>query len=199
MDVAALFCRSDSIYKSLPGVDVYDIDRNALTFDQPLPVIAHPPCRAWGQLRKLANPRPGEKELAIFAVDTVRKNGGVLEHPRSSTLWPALDLPLPGSFDDFGGWTFPIFQSWFGHKADKPTYLYIVGLLPSDLPDFPLSLGSALYVCGSPGRRLDGSRLHKGDPGWRPEITKAEREHTPPALANWLVSIARSINGARND
>lgn len=34
-------------------------------------------------------------------------------------------------------------------------------------------------------------RLKKGMPGWRPECTKAEREHTPPLLAAWLVELAR--------
>jgi hypothetical protein len=28
------------------------------------------------------------------------------------------------------------------------------------------------------------------DAGWRPEISKAEREHTPEALAHWLIKLA---------
>lgn len=192
-DVAVLFARSDSNYKRIPGCDVWDSERDALNWTGGVPVIAHPPCRAWGQLRKLANPRPGEKELAYFAVDAVRKNGGVLEHPKRSTLFtcPAAGLPQPGERDQFGGWTLPIFQSWWGHRAEKPTFLYIVGCEPSDIPEIPLLLGDAHFVCGSPGRRADGSRLHKGDLGWRPEITKAEREHTPPELAKWLVELAQ--------
>lgn len=193
--VAALFCREDSVYKSLPGVDVFDESRNALTYTGSAPVIAHPPCRAWGQLRKLANPRPGEKELAFFAVDAVRQFGGVLEHPRRSTLWPVAGLPVPGQVDQFGGWTLPIYQSWWGHKAEKPTFLYIVGCSPADIPDIPLALGEVAFVCGSAGRRRDGSRLHKGDLGWRPEVTKAELEHTPFDLAVWLVDLASRCQG----
>lgn len=30
--VAILFARADSVYKTLPGCDVYDIERDALTF-----------------------------------------------------------------------------------------------------------------------------------------------------------------------
>jgi hypothetical protein len=30
----------------------------------------------------------------------------------------------------------------------------------------------------------------RGEPGWRPQIPHAEREHTPPALAQWLVELA---------
>jgi hypothetical protein len=140
----------------------------------------------------MAKPRPDEKELAIFAVAQVRKYGGVLEHPKASMLWPAAGLPSPGLRDSFGGWTLPVFQSSFGHKAEKPTLLYIVGCEPKDIPALPLVLGRSSHVCGSPGRRSDGSRLHKSDIGWRPEITPAEREHTPLLFAAWLVSLASS-------
>ncbi len=91
----------------------------------------------------------------------------------------------------------PIFQHWFGHRAEKPTYLYIVGCAPADLPPIPLVLGEATHICGTSGRRRDGGRLHKGDTGWRPEITKAEREHTPVALAEWLLQVARMCGGER--
>lgn len=189
--VAVLFARADSVYKSLPGCDVWDEGRDARKWGGGCPAVAHPPCRAWGQLRALANPVPGEKELAYFAVESVRKFGGVLEHPLASTLWPAAGLPAVGFIDDFGGWTLPIFQSWWGHRAEKATKLYIVGCAPAEMPIMPLVLGEASHIVGSSGRRADGGRLHKGDRGWRPEITKAEREHTPPSLAVWLVEVAR--------
>lgn len=189
--VTVLFARADSVYKTLPGCDVWDIERDARRWPGGGAVVAHPPCRAWGQLRALANPRPDEKALALWAVDQVRRFGGVLEHPKKSTLWPVAGLPQPQERDAFGGWTLPIFQRWFGHRAEKPTLLYIVGCEPQDMPEMPIVLGDAHYVCGASGRRRDGSRLHKGDPGWRPEITKQEREHTPPALAEWLCEVAR--------
>lgn len=193
--IAVLFARSDSVYKSLPGCDVWDIERDARKFSGGCPVIAHPPCRAWGQLRALANPRPDEKELALFALSQVRQFGGVLEHPKNSTLWPFAGLPSPGHFDSFGGWTLPISQRWFGHRAEKMTLLYILGCAPVDIPPLPLALGDAQFVCGSAGRRRDGSRLHKGDLGWRPEISKAEREETPPDLAIWLFDLASRCRG----
>jgi hypothetical protein len=193
MSVAVLFARQDSVYKTLPDLDVYDSVRDARTWLGGCPVIAHPPCRAWGRLRSFANPRPDEKELAFFALDAVRKNGGVLEHPKGSTLWDVASLPLPGSFDEFGGFTFPVFQNAFGHRAEKPTLLFIVGCSPVDIPAHPIVLGEASHIIGSSGRRSDGSRLRKGDAGWRPEVTKAEREHTPLAFAYFLVSIARIV------
>jgi hypothetical protein len=185
--VAVLFARADSHYKALPGVDVWDAERDARRWPGGCQLVAHPPCRAWGRLRHMAKPRHDEKALALYAVDRVREFGGVLEHPAHSTLWDAANLPKPGEpADIFGGWTLPVSQSWWGHRAEKATWFYIVGLRPADVPDMPLVLGEASHVIGTSGRRADGSRDKR-----RPECTKAEREHTPPALAAWLVEMAR--------
>ena len=196
MTVAVLFARRDSVYKKMDSCDVYDIDRDARTFAGGMPVVAHPPCRGWGKLFYFAKPAPGELDLGPWAAEQVRRWGGVLEHPWGSKLWPAAELPYPGQRDAWGGWTLPISQDWWGHRARKYTWLYIVGCDPRDIPDMPLRLGEATHVIAqSRVRRTDGARLRKssGDPrftGWRPEVTKAEREHTPPALARWLVELA---------
>lgn len=195
--VAVLFARRDSIYKSFNDLDVFDFERNALNFTGGAPVIAHPPCRAWGELSHLAKPRQGEKELAFFAVDAVRKNGGVLEHPKKSKLWVEIGINAPGQKDAAGGWVLPISQHWFGHRAEKKTYLYIVGIEPGQLPIMPMVLGGSTHVITQPGRKANGIRLKKGDKGWRPEVTKAEREHTPKELAAWLVDVARTIEANR--
>jgi hypothetical protein len=189
--VAVLFARADSVYKSLPGCDVYDIERDARTYAGSAPIVAHPPCRAWGILRALAKPRPDEKALAPWAVAQIRRNGGVLEHPKASTLWPHMGLPAIGERDEFGGWTLPIFQFWWGHRAEKATLLYIVGCEPADIPALPIVLGEPTHVVSRSGRRTDGSRIRRGEQGYRPEISKAEREHTPAPLAAWLVELAR--------
>lgn len=188
---AVLFARADSVYKSL-DCDVWDAERDARNYLGSAPVVAHPPCRAWGQLRHFARPRPDEKALAPFAVDMVRKFGGVLEHPRKSSLWPVLGLPSPGKLDKFGGWTLPIFQSWFGHRAEKSTFLYIVGVRYADIPEMPIVLGRATHVISQSNAvgRISGVRLKAGDVGYRPEVTKAEREHTPLELACWLLDLA---------
>lgn len=195
MTVAVLFARSDSHYKQLPDVEVYDMDRDARTYDGPWPVVAHPPCRGWGRLRHMARPRPDERNLARLAVALVREFGGVLEHPSGSTLWSAQSLPAPGAIDAWGGHTLPIDQNWFGHRARKSTLLYIVGCPPADLPELPIVLGEAPCIVGTPGR-FKGKRLKRGDQGWRPEVTHAEREHTPPELAAWLVELARRCGQA---
>lgn len=191
VNCAVLFARSDSIYKSIPGCDVFDIERDARTYSGSLPVIAHPPCRAWGRLRTFAKPRHDEKALALFAVDKVRDCGGVLEHPAHSSLWEAAELPGPaGGFDAFGGFTLGITQHWFGHRAEKATFLYIVGIKPQELPDYPMVLGDSERVVSS-------SRFRKGEQGFRSRITTPEREKTPEPLARWLVDLCNKISQVR--
>lgn len=169
--VAILFARPDSIYKTLPGCDVWDIDRDARKWPGGCPVVAHPPCRAWGNLRHFSKPRPDEKELAVSAAAQVQIFGGVLEHPRRSTLWKACNLPAPNKSDALGRFTICLPQSWFGHKAEKMTLLYIVGLKPCDLPDIPFSIQEPSHVIGT-------SRNHRD----RPEVTKSEREKNAGSL-----------------
>ncbi len=183
--IAVLFARKDSIYKSISGCNVFDVDRDARNWPGGCPVVAHPPCRAWGRLRHFAKPLPGEKDLALWAVEQVRRYGGVLEHPNPSTLWPAVGLPAPGSRDEYGGWTLPVLQFWWGHRAQKATLLYIVGCDPKDLPLIPLKLGIPTHTVSS-SKKKDS----------RPEITKAEREHTPVAFAKWLCCLAQKCNVA---
>lgn len=195
--VAVLFARKDSNYKHIDDVDVWDIERDARRWPGGSPVVAHPPCRAWGQLSHMAKPRPDEKDLALWAVDMVRQYGGVLEHPKQSKLWPAKNLPLPNERDLFGGWTLPIFQCNFGHTAEKPTYLYICGIEPVSMPPMPVIPGKEACIIGSHGKRSDGSRLQAGDYGWRKSCFRADREHTPMALARYMVEIARACEARR--
>ena len=181
--VAALFVRQDSIYKTMPGVDAWDAERDARRWPGGCPVIAHPPCRARGAFAWRANPRPGERDLAVWAVAQVRAWGGVLEHPAGSALWPEHGLPEPGAgCDQFGGWTIGVNQHEFGHRALKPTRLYIAGCSPRDIPPLPLVLGRPECVIGDVGRASLGTK--------RREIPKAEREATPPEFARWLVDLA---------
>lgn len=187
--VAVLFARSDSIYKTIPGLDVFDLARDARTYKGELPVVAHPPCRAWGRLRAFAKPRPDEKMLACFAIDTVRRVGGVLEHPASSSLFDTCGLPRPGSrYDDFGGWSIELPQKWFGHKAEKNTWLYVVGCSPRDIPSIPLVLAQPTHTVGLWSGR-DRSRA-------LPDLSKKEREATPIAFAHWLVDLAARCGSA---
>lgn len=167
--VAALFARRDSVYKAIAGVNVYDIERCALTWPGGEMCIAHPPCRAWGRYSHWAKPRIGEKELGLYAVECVRSNGGVLEHPAASKLFAAAKMPRPGELpDEYGGITVRVNQCDWGHRAIKPTWLYFVGVKPGPMP--PKAGGPFVPV---------------------EKMGRAEREKTPPAFASWLVSVLR--------
>lgn len=189
--VAILFARSDSVYKTVPDCDVYDMERDARTFAGGMPIVAHPPCRAWGGLSHFAKPRPGERRLAPWAVGMIRRHGGVLEHPNASRLWKYSGLPAPGQRDRFGGFTLAIDQDWFGHRAEKRTKLYVVGCDPRDVPPIPIKLEEPFYVV-SPS-----CNIRVGHPNYRPQLRKAEREHTPIDLARWLVELARRCSHGR--
>lgn len=166
--VAALFVRKVNHYAAL-GCDCYDFDRNALTWPGGAPGIFHPPCRSWGQLSHMAKPRPGERELALWAMAQVRRWGGVLEHPYASRLWRESGCLRFGIRDSHGGVLVPVMQSWFGHRAPKKTALYIVGPVPD------------LTWCRDKPTVTTVERM--GRP---------ERERTPKAFAAWLVELARA-------
>ena len=125
--ITALCVRSDGPYPAM-GVDCYTKDRDAFNFKGKNPVIAHPPCRAWGSYRHKSLHSQREKDLAIFCLDVVRRNGGVLEHPVKSVLWELL-----GPDDE----TLVIDQHWFGHPSQKRTRLLVskvqLGQLPLNL------------------------------------------------------------------
>lgn len=175
--VAALFVRADSVYHGM-AADCYTIERDARTYAGPLPVVAHPPCRAWGRLSHMAKPRHDEKELGQFAIACIRIYGGVMEHPAHLKLWPAGNLPEPGKRDAWGGFTLPLLQSWWGHRAPKSTWIYVCGIEPREVPPMRFELGAPAGRIENMGRR--------------------EREATPPELAAWLVDLASRCRRAEH-
>lgn len=188
--VAALFVRQDSVYKTMPGVDAWDEARDARRWPGGCPVVAHPPCKRWSMLNGVVLSRYPHKAaefawgndggLFTFALEQVRRWGGVLEHPAGSRAFGHHGLPLVGRGPDkHGGWTFEIRQVDFGHRAEKRTWLHVVGIDPDDLPPLP-PRGTATALVS---RMPDCSLVEI--------MGKAEREHTPPALAAWLVDLAR--------
>lgn len=75
--VAALCVAPNSIYKQMEGVAVYDKRRDVRTFTGGMPVVAHPPCRAWSAYTShQAKPEPGEAELGLICADHLRNEGG---------------------------------------------------------------------------------------------------------------------------
>ncbi|WP_413876361.1 hypothetical protein [Albidovulum sp.] len=168
-DVAVLFARRRSVYLSLPGCDVWCEQRDARRWPGGAPVVAHPPCRAWGRLKAFAKPAAGEADLANFAVEQVRRWGGVLEHPAASSLFKVAGLPRPMEPPDcYGGVTIEVNQVDWGHRALKPTWLYLVRV------DFA---GVVMPAPGCPVTTVEN-------------MGRPEREATPRAFALWLRDLA---------
>ena len=121
--VAALFVSRRTIYRHLPGVDVWDRTRDACQFAGGMPIIAHPPCRCWSKLSHQVTLTPPqvekEKALGVWAVEQVMKWGGVLEQPAGSRLWEACQLPGPRDASDPFCFTLYVEQSWFGFPTPK--------------------------------------------------------------------------------
>jgi hypothetical protein len=94
-----------------------------------------------------------------------------------------MELPYPGNYDEFGGFSICVDQFLFGHKARKKTLLYICGCSQDDLQLIPLRFDAVEYTVASKIKKKSGRRVKQ-------EITKAEREHTPVDLAKWLIKVA---------
>lgn len=149
MRIAALFVAKDGAYANMPNVDLWDATKDARTYQGPYRVIAHPPCQRWGKLwagQPLWIKRTGERKIKgddngcfASALNSVRKWGGVLEHPEGSHAWAAFGLTAPprtGGWvlaDTHGGWTCCVEQGRYGHYARKPTWLYSVNCILPEL------------------------------------------------------------------
>ena len=138
-NIAALFVEADGIYVGMPGVDLWPIERDAREYAGPWPVVAHPPCERWGRFWHGSTRKPHQFKLGddggcfASALASVRRWGGVLEHPADSHAWRAFALTPPrksGGWcvaDPFGGLACHVEQGFYGHLSRKPTWLYTFG------------------------------------------------------------------------
>jgi len=197
--IAALFVEAKGPYAGLPGVDLWPQSRDARTYAGPWPVVAHPPCARWCRLAGLVQARWGHKigdDGGCFAaaLASVRRWGGVLEHPAYSKAWAAFDLPKPSPR---GGWQRGIAGEWvahveqgnYGHPAKKATWLYAFGVtdLPSlDWHQTPDGQSRALVSwCGN----------HVKSTETRPRVGKRAAAETPKAFRDLLIRIAQTSKG----
>jgi hypothetical protein len=136
--ISALFVQRGGCYVGLDGVDIWPEERDARLYQGPGPVIAHPPCQLWGALAAVnyarwggEHNRPGnDGGCFASALDSVNRWGGVLEHPAKSRAWKVHGLikPTGGAWLKSGeGWTCEVWQSAYGHRANKATWLYYHG------------------------------------------------------------------------
>jgi hypothetical protein len=192
MRVAALFVETGGCYFGLPDVDPWDIERDAMNYAGPYPVVAHPPCDRWHMLSAVNHKRWGfrineDGGVFAFALAAIRKWGGVLEHPAQSRAFRFHYIPKPTSrgwqrtFD--GDWITEVDQAAYGHRAKKTTWLVYHGEAPPPALNWAHAKGT--HQIGSFDRLL-------------PVMAKREALATPDAFRDLLLAIARNARPAVN-
>jgi hypothetical protein len=199
--VQALFVDPKGVYPELLGVEAcWDEARDAREFKytgNTDPVVCHPPCQLWVNFAAVNWKRYGRQRPAwyhggsdgdcfLHALAYVRAFGGVLEHPAFTHAWDAFGLLRP---DDMGwsrdyckpeGWVCEVWQSAYGHGAQKRTWLYYVGKRPPFELDW---------------RREPGTH----QVGWfdrnKPTLSKRQACATPRAFAETLIALAEWSRG----
>lgn len=195
--IAALFVETDGIYYGLPDVDPWDVARDARQYAGPHAIVAHPPCDRWCQMAPVNQARYGHKigdDAGCFesALTSVRKWGGVLEHPALSLAWPAFGLPRPS----YGGWTRTFCGGWvahvdqrnYGHRATKGTWLYAFGVDPPSLKWRKGEKPEAWISTDRPRAKLAAMGIS--------QLSKREAKATPIEFRDVLISVARSARVA---
>lgn len=189
--VAALFVETGGCYFGLPDVDPWDNARDARLYAGPHAVVAHPPCDRWHQLSAVNNKRWGftiNQDGGCFkaALDAVRTWGGVLEHPAETRAFKFHRIPEPAmghwqrTID--GDWLTEVWQSAYGHRARKRTWLLYSGA------ELPPALD---------WRRVRGSFQIGNFDALLPYLPEREVAATPIAFRDALLSIARTANQNR--
>ena len=209
--IAALFVEAGGSYANLPGVDPWDEVRDARLYAGPDAIVAHPPCQRWGKLwagQPLWIKRTGERKVKgddggcfASALASVRRWGGILEHPWGSHAWPHFGLNTPPrsggwiTADFHGGWTCCVEQGRYGHYARKPTLLlaYHVELPELEWGESEARLDPAVIA------RMGLKRAKRlGEVGAKGGGTdSAPRIGTPAQFRDLLISIASTGQWAK--
>lgn len=211
IQVAALFVDKRGPYWNRPDVDAWDEQRDARKYAGPWPVVAHPPCQRWGRYwsggpsAKVRRGLGDDDGCFKDALYSVRRWGGVLEHPEASHAYGWFQLPRPPKtggwiqhMTDIGprefvdgrlAWSCCVEQGHYGHPARKATWLYYVGPQPPDLiwgPSSGVRLDEGFH---SKAERL-AARAAGVPP--RKRLSTVQNIVTPPAFAELLISLARN-------
>lgn len=224
--VAALFVAKGGCYCGLPGVDPWDQARDARLYGGPYPVVTHPPCERWGRYwggAPTTFPRlvkGDDNGCFASALASVRKWGGVLEHPADSAAWAHHRLASPPKgggwvaadwLDGHRGYTCHVEQGAYGHKARKASWLYACGV---DLPNLKWGPADGDFAVFEDGFHSAAERAaFKADPAnvpWAQEraaraiktgickkLSARQRAATPLPFRDLLISIARTATGAQ--
>lgn len=190
--VAALFVQNGGCYFDDSRIDPWDEQRDARKYCGRMPVVAHPPCQLWGPFAAINYKRwggdhnkPGnDGGCFASALGAVRKWGGVLEHPASTKAFAAHGLPAPSSagwqMTICGGWVCEVWQSAYGHRANKATWLYYSGDNPP----------AALKWDRPVGTHQIGGADQRGKAANKPTLSPREASATPLEFKEALISLA---------
>jgi hypothetical protein len=191
--IAALFVETDGCYFDIPGVDPWDEARDARNYAGPHPVVAHPPCQRWGAMAKVNYVRWGGEHLKpgndggcfAAALRAVRTWDGVLEHPAATRAWAAFGLSAPRrqGWQECPGqvWVCEVWQSAYGHRANKATWLYYKG----HTPPFELNWSK------NKGSHQIGFQDQRGKQANKPTLRPKEARATPVEFRDMLIKLAK--------
>lgn len=192
--IAALFVDRSGCYASSPHIDAWDQARDARQYTGNLPVVAHPPCQLWGRMAPINHKRWGGEHnrpgndggCFAAALASVRRCGGVLEHPADTYAWKAHGLPKPSQIGwnrvSATEWVCEVWQSAYGHLARKRTWLIFSSIAPP----------AELRWERNPGTHQIGFHDQRGKAANKPTLSGRAASATPPAFRDALIALASS-------
>lgn len=196
--LAALFVQPDGCYANDPSIDAWPEVRDARLYQGELPVIAHPPCQLWGAMAAVnfkrwggEHNRPGNDGGCFSsALRSVVRCGGVLEHPAKSKAFAVYGLPAPVGVgwkrSGLHEWVCEVWQSTYGHKANKATWLYYSSSIN---PPFELNWARPR------GSHQIGFHDQRGKAANKPTLSKREANATPLLFREMLIRLALHSKG----
>ncbi len=199
--IAALYVLHDGPY-NIDGIDLWPKDRDARKYKGKHKVIAHPPCERWGRYfggGPMLHGTSKQKTLGdddgcfAHALWAVRTFGGLLEHPEASHAWPFYGLTKPSrcggwsSPDKYGGKSCCVAQGHYGHRAQKLTYIYGVGIKFNELK-WGLAPGMTLLDEGFHSKE-ERARLIKT--GRCQRLSSRQRKITPEPFRDLLLELVK--------
>ena len=199
--IAALYVATGGCYFGVPGVDPWDVTRDARAYAGPYPVVAHPPCERWGRYWSGGPSARQRRTLGddggcfAAALAAVHKYGGILEHPEASHAFAAFGLGRPSKAGGWevsergqGAWVCCVEQGHYGHPARKATWLYTLNICKPPALKWGPSVGTRL----DEGFHSRAERLAARAAGAKPikRLSTAQNLATPPAFRDTLLALA---------
>lgn len=189
---AALYVQPDGCYSDLDSIDAWPEERDARKYEGVLPVVAHPPCQLWGKMAKVNFARWGGEHnkpgndggCFLSALNSVLIWGGVLEHPAQTYAWKEYGLTKPEKGKwvkcSNGGYVCEVWQSAYGHRANKATWLFYAG----DNPPLEMNWDRPK------GTHQVGFQDQRGKARNKPTLSKREANATPIKFRDALIELA---------